>query len=223
MLRSGSQDAKAADTREALIVAGLKLFGELGFDGTSTRAIANEAKVNAAMIAYYFGSKEGLRQACAEWIVSSIEAVAGSVPVPPPDELTPEVAIAAMEQTLRAMVSFVIAGDGARPFVGFMMREVLQPSRTLDHIYDGVIRPVHKRMCVLWGAATGSDPESPRTRLAVFTMFGQMLYFRIGREIVVKRMGWDGIAVGEANQIGDVLVANLRAIVNDARQQENQP
>ena len=52
MLRSGSQDAKAADTREALIVAGLKLFGELGFDGTSTRAIANEAKVNAAMIAY---------------------------------------------------------------------------------------------------------------------------------------------------------------------------
>ena len=223
MQRLKPQDAKAADTRDALIAAGLKLFGENGFDGTSTRAIANEAKVNSAMIAYYFGSKEGLRQACAEWIVSSIEAVTGSVPVPPPGKLTPDAALAAMEQTLRAMVSFIIAGDGARPIVGFMMREVLQPSKTLDHIYDGVIRPVHMRMCVLWGAATGADPESPRTRLAVFTMFGQMLYFRIGREIVVKRMGWEDVTVGEANQIGEVLAANLRAIVNDARQQEKQP
>jgi len=37
-----------------------KLFAENGFDGTSVRHIAKEAKVNAAMISYYFGSKERL-------------------------------------------------------------------------------------------------------------------------------------------------------------------
>lgn len=37
-----------------------KLFAEDGFDGTSIRQIAKEAKVNIAMISYYFGSKEKL-------------------------------------------------------------------------------------------------------------------------------------------------------------------
>ena len=37
-----------------------KLFAEKGFDGTSIRDIAKEAKINIAMVSYYFGSKEQL-------------------------------------------------------------------------------------------------------------------------------------------------------------------
>jgi len=40
-----------------------KLFAENGFDGTSVRDIAREAKVNIAMISYYFGSKEKMLEA----------------------------------------------------------------------------------------------------------------------------------------------------------------
>ena len=36
------------------------LFAEKGFDGTSIRNIAREAKINIAMVSYYFGSKERL-------------------------------------------------------------------------------------------------------------------------------------------------------------------
>jgi AcrR family transcriptional regulator len=36
------------------------LFAEKGFDGTSIRSIAKEAKINIAMVSYYFGSKERL-------------------------------------------------------------------------------------------------------------------------------------------------------------------
>jgi AcrR family transcriptional regulator len=36
------------------------LFAEKGFDGTSIRNIAKEAKINIAMVSYYFGSKERL-------------------------------------------------------------------------------------------------------------------------------------------------------------------
>ena len=57
----------AADmTRDALVRAALKLFGRQGFDGTSTREIAAEAKANIGSIAYHFGGKEGLRAACAQ-------------------------------------------------------------------------------------------------------------------------------------------------------------
>ncbi|MBN9445309.1 MAG: TetR family transcriptional regulator, partial [Bosea sp.] len=47
-------------TRQALIRAGLDLFGRNGFDATSTREIAQAAGVNSAGIAYHFGGKDGL-------------------------------------------------------------------------------------------------------------------------------------------------------------------
>ena len=40
-----------------------KLFAEKGFDGTSIRDISKEAKINIAMVSYYFGSKEKLLEA----------------------------------------------------------------------------------------------------------------------------------------------------------------
>src|SRR5689334_16372155 len=66
----------AEQTRQALIRAGLRLFGAKGFDGTSTREIAAEANANIGSIAYHFGGKEGLRAACAAFIVETIQSVA---------------------------------------------------------------------------------------------------------------------------------------------------
>ena len=47
-------------TREKLIQSAERLFAARGFDGVSVRDIANDAKVNSALVGYYFGSKEGL-------------------------------------------------------------------------------------------------------------------------------------------------------------------
>ena len=48
------------DKQIDILTAAEKLFAEEGFDGASIRTIAKEAKVNIAMISYYFGSKEKL-------------------------------------------------------------------------------------------------------------------------------------------------------------------
>src|SRR3954449_11890850 len=71
------ETSPAEQTRAALVLAALKLFGRQGFDGTSTREIAAEAKANIGSIAYHFGGKEGLRTAAADHIVETIQAVAG--------------------------------------------------------------------------------------------------------------------------------------------------
>jgi AcrR family transcriptional regulator len=54
------------DTRELLLKAASKLFAEKGFEAVTTRNLAEAADVNIAMIAYYFGSKEGLFKAMIE-------------------------------------------------------------------------------------------------------------------------------------------------------------
>jgi AcrR family transcriptional regulator len=47
-------------SREKLIFSAERLFAERGFDGVSVRDIANDAKVNSALVGYYFHGKEGL-------------------------------------------------------------------------------------------------------------------------------------------------------------------
>lgn len=54
---------KAAQTRQAILDAALRLFRRDGYDGTTMRAVAQEAGVSAGNAYYYFGSKEHLVQA----------------------------------------------------------------------------------------------------------------------------------------------------------------
>ncbi|UJW36202.1 TetR family transcriptional regulator [Saccharothrix sp. AJ9571] len=48
------------DTREAMLTAARELFGELGYEGATVRAIAQRAGVDAAMVNHWFGGKQGL-------------------------------------------------------------------------------------------------------------------------------------------------------------------
>ncbi|RWF64695.1 MAG: DUF1956 domain-containing protein, partial [Mesorhizobium sp.] len=55
--------------------------------------------------------------------------------------------------------------------------------------------------------------ESEATRLTVFTIIGQVIYFRIGREAVMRRMGWREIGDKEAAKVVAVATDNLRAML----------
>ena len=50
----------AAATREALLTAGRVLFAERGYDRATLRDVGERARVDPALIARYFGGKEGL-------------------------------------------------------------------------------------------------------------------------------------------------------------------
>ncbi len=51
---------KGVEKREQIIECAKKQFAQKGYDGVSTRLLANECGVNLAMISYYFGSKEDM-------------------------------------------------------------------------------------------------------------------------------------------------------------------
>ena len=48
----------------------------------------------------------------------------------------------------------------------------------------------------------------------MFTLIGQVIYFRIGREAVMRRMGWHDIGAAEAAKVvSAVTTDNLSAIL----------
>src|SRR5580765_7760809 len=213
--QSPRRETSPEQTRAALVLAALKLFGRQGFDGTSTREIAAEAKANIGSIAYHFGVKEGLRAAAADHIVETIQAIAGQA-IGPAQASTPSTAEAARAQlstALEAMVGFIVASPEAGEIVQFVLRELSHPTAALDRIYDGVFEPAHRRLCLIWEQATGEPAESERTKLTVFTLIGQVIYFRIGREAVLRRMGWREIGAAEAAKVVTVATNNLEAML----------
>lgn len=204
-------------TRAALIRAGLALFGEKGFAATSTREIAAMANANIGSIAYHFGGKEGLRDACASQIVETMNAMANpfldAMPVPE----QPHEAEAMLLSALERMTGFVLATPEAGRIVQFVLRELQQPTRALDIIYSGVFEKVHRRLCEVWAVASGGHPDNEATRIAVFTVIGQVIYFRIGREAVLRRMGWDQMGMQEAKKIAAIVAANISASLSALR------
>lgn len=77
---SPSQDSTDRQTRHAILDAARDLFLKNTYSNISIRRIADHAKVNSAMIAYYFGSKSGLfREMIRSYLESNIQRADASI------------------------------------------------------------------------------------------------------------------------------------------------
>ena len=80
--RSGSAQKAAIpelDARARILAAGLEVFSDEGFAGTTTREIAARARVNLGLIKYYFGSKDKLWRAVVDGVFGALAAELGDV------------------------------------------------------------------------------------------------------------------------------------------------
>jgi AcrR family transcriptional regulator len=203
-------------TRAALVRAALDLFGAKGFEAASTREIAAAAKANIAGIAYHFGGKEGLRAACADFVVATIRGVFERAGGDAAEIARPAEARDALARIGEGVVDAIVARDEARALARFVLREMFEPSQAFERLY-GVMGPLHASACAIWSRATGAEAESEATKLAVFTLIGQVLYFRVARPAVLRRMEWAAIGPKEAAAIKRAVLANLDAAIAFAR------
>jgi AcrR family transcriptional regulator len=213
-------------TRTALLRAALDLFGRNGYDGTSIRDIAGRAGVNIAGIAYHFGGKPGLHRACAEWIGSVIAErfpVAEPAAGIPDDELDADAALERFLSVVSAFAGFLLARPEAEAIARFMVREQMDPTPIFTRIYEGLIRPRHERMCRLWGRAVGEDPRSEAVIVAVSTVLGQIVFFRVGRATALRVLGWDTIDAERVERVLAVVHQSIAATVAARRARRIEP
>lgn len=74
MPRTGRRRGTAG-TREKILDAARRHFGEAGFDGATIRGIAAVAGVDPALVLHYFGSKEGVFKAAIKFPVDPAEFI----------------------------------------------------------------------------------------------------------------------------------------------------
>lgn len=121
----GRPASGAPDVRRALLDAARALLIEVGFDRASLRAIAERAGVNAAMVNYYFGSKDGLSR-----------AVLRDAMGPLLDRLGAANASAAHTMTLADVLEAYVDTLAANPwFPQLIVREVLPENGRLREVF----------------------------------------------------------------------------------------
>jgi AcrR family transcriptional regulator len=116
------------DTREAILTVARRRFATRGYDATSLRGIATEAKVDPALVLHYFGTKEGLFVA-ATGLPAGLSALLRSLVALPEDDRVPALVhgylhVVDSDQSRNAILALVrsaVSNDQAAT----MMREFL--------------------------------------------------------------------------------------------------
>lgn len=192
-MNTPTMTTKGEQAKNQLIAAALAQFGEYGLHAT-TRDIAAQAGQNIAAITYYFGSKEDLYLACAQWIADFI----GSQFRPHAEEAErlfdqPEPDRGAMrELILRACKNMImlLTQDDTVNLSKFISREQLSPTAAYQLVHDQVINPLHTHLTRLIAAYTGRDANDTQMILHTHAILGEVLAFRLGKETILLRTGW---------------------------------
>ena len=207
---------RGKDSRQRLIDAATDVFGHYGFEGASTRLLADRAKVNLAAIPYYFGSKEGLYRAVAEDIATLIAerqdpVLSKARTALNSPTLSKESALSLLEEVIDSFAAMVIGATGADRWARFIMREQMDPTPAFDILYDGIMSRVHGVCTALVARVLNQAEDDPDTLMRTTMIIGQILVFRTARSTVLRRLGWQEVTAKRLLAIQAVIREQTRA------------
>jgi AcrR family transcriptional regulator len=211
--------ARGDATREALVEAAVEIFGRDGFAATGTRAVAEAAGVNQAMIAYHFGGKAGLYLAAIGHIVERVrqrvDPLLAAIDAELGDANTEATADRCLEMLLQLLDSMVVVltSEKSGTWARLILKEQQDPSEGFDVLYKGIMDRVLGMMGRLIGRIRSIDADSQAANLLAFTLFGQVLIFRTGRATVERRTGWQQFTQREIAAVQAQIHRNVTAIL----------
>ncbi|HXG91922.1 MAG TPA: CerR family C-terminal domain-containing protein [Blastocatellia bacterium] len=178
MARPKTDDPEA---RAKIISAAQELFAVRGYDGAAIRDIARAAGVNAAMIHYYFGNKEGLyhtilNSAAAEVRARMIEETGGS-----------HTAEQRLKSFVRAYATYIF---GHPNLARILHREFLSGGKHIKEIAQQ--QYLTNYMLMREGLRAGVRAKELRPidlDLAPISLIGMVLIFQIAQPLISLAIG----------------------------------
>jgi AcrR family transcriptional regulator len=213
---------RGEETRARIIAAALKLFGEHGFEGASTRDIAKNAGVNAPALQYYFDNKEGVYFACVEHIVARvwehmsevIDSAERAILDNSDDAALIEVFCAIQDQ----LAEFLITSQDTHDWRLFMARQQagLGPAAGFQIVYQLFSKRVFAVAGTIVGRLLGRPADDDETLIRTTALLGQLTVFQVSRRTALTVLEWETIDAQQLALIKRIIrehtVALLRSI-----------
>ncbi len=187
----------AADLAAALLDAAAVEFAAHGFDGASTRRIAERAGAHQPQISYHFASKEQLWR-------QTVDQLFALLAVAPPDGADAASGFAA---AVRRFLAFSAEHPELNRIIN---QEATAPSARLDWLVATHLRPLHAAVDAIWrevrASGAGADLE-PDEVWELITTYGAL---RFANAPMLARLG---ISAGTAPADVDAHAGRLLAVL----------
>lgn len=225
--RPDSSAARGDQTREALVLAGLELFGERGYHAASSRALAEKAGVNQALIGYHFGGKRGLYLAVFEHILEGFTHGVG--PRFTELEARLDAGAADPEALLDALLAIVdrfvdlFAAPESKAWAMLVVREQQDPSEAFDLVWKRMMGRSLELLTRLVATLRGRETDAVEVRMLVLAIVSQVLFFRVARTTAVRVLRWEAIGPDELAEIKRHLHRHVRLLLRPESRPENPP
>lgn len=174
--------SRGEDTRRRILETALQVFATEGYEGASTRQLAERAGVNLPAIQYYFGSKEGLFRAVIDSIIERTEqhmaplAVEVSAALADP-ATSREAFLELLCRMLEAFVSLVTGGPHVEAKRQLFARSEVEDTPGLERLHESGNDQVFKPCVQLTARLLGRASEDEETELRAMALLGQVTIF----------------------------------------------
>ena len=213
---------RGEETRERILRAALRVFAAEGYDGASTRVLAQSAGINLPAIQYYFGSKEGLYRAVIDHIGETVEQRIAPVTQQIRDALAQgETSRRRLLELLCRMLDAFVAlvTDQTSPDwesrALFFARAEIEPQIALDSLHRHVMRQIIEPCALLIGRLTDQPPDAEQTLLRTVAVLGQVSVFCNRKAHQV--LDWQELDGDRVRAIQAVVREHTRAIFRNVK------
>jgi len=174
--------ARGEDARRRILETALDLFAAQGYEGASTRQIAEGAGVNLPAIQYYFGSKEGLYRAIIEDIAADTDRYMAdleprvSAALDAPETSREEVA-ALLCEMLVTFVVLVTSGTQVESRRLIYARAEIEETPGLDILHENGMRQIFNPCLGLLSRLHGKPVTDQEMIVRTLALIGQVVIF----------------------------------------------
>ncbi len=155
MLNMSSSDDRSTPAR--IRDAAVELVGRQGWDRTTTRQIAEAASVPVGLVNYHFGSKDGLRQACDDWVISALAEdkglILGAGPLP-------------------RMDTYLDDHPELRPITEYIGQCMRSGGAVAETFYERMVEMTQEMMTLAADAGTFRRYDDPYAAAVILVAFG---------------------------------------------------
>ena len=207
------------NSKKRLFETARHLFALKGYQETSTRDIAQKAKVNISAITYYFGGKLGLYRAVLSDIACRVRTkkkkkTEHALTLLANEEAPSQEAETLLLELISDLCSLLCSKRLPNEDAVIFLHEYSVPGEAFDTLYQELICPVYKLFSALISKATNGRLSDEDAALYTFQLFAQMFVFKSRKQTILQHLGWKEYGEQEIQKITRMVLDHTRTILN---------
>jgi AcrR family transcriptional regulator len=204
-------------TKNKMLEVAVDAFGTAGYDGVSTRQLADRAAVNLGAIRYHFGDKKGLYRAAVQHVAEGLRERVSPVLQEVGRSATRtgisrEELIDLVCQLLSGFASQLLRPGISDSWARLLIREQMDPTEGFAILYS-VMRLVTEGTASIVGKILDAPKDSEDVRIRTMALLGQAIVFRSHRAAALRFVGWKRLGPQEILKVQAVVSNQCRAIL----------